>query len=153
MTNKELLERYPFLKPRNRWIGKLIIQDEKEEEKLWTELDAMPHGWRIAFGEQMCEEIREELIKYDCLDKYRVVQIKEKFGQLCWYDNVAPGEVCDIIDKYIAISKKTCIQCGKPATLVSKGWISPYCDCVKESAWYKEERFMPIEKFYGGGII
>ena len=61
MTNEELLERYPFLRPRNRWTGELMNQDEKEDEELWTELDDMPIGWRIAFGEQMCEELLEIL--------------------------------------------------------------------------------------------
>lgn len=149
MTNKELLERYPFLIPRNYWTDEIMKPEERDEEER-TLLDGMPQGWRIAFGEQMCEEIREELIKHGYLNEYRIVQIKEKFGELRWYDNGSPGKVSNIISKYEDISRHTCIRCGKPATLISKGWISPYCDCVKESAWYKEERFIPIEKFYGG---
>ena len=35
------------------------------------------------------------------------------------------------IAKYEDLSYKTCISCGKPATKISKGWISPYCDdCI-----------------------
>lgn len=47
---------------------------------LSTELDAMPDGWRKAFGIQMCKEIKQELKKYNYLYKYRITQIKEKFG-------------------------------------------------------------------------
>lgn len=142
MTNEELIERYPFLTPRNVWTDKII------EDADWTLLDDMPDGWRKAFGEQMCEEIREVLIKYDYLDKYRIVQIKEKFGSLRWYDNGAPKEVFDIIDKYEAISERTCIICGQPATLISKGWIYPFCDCVKSKERYNEDYYVPIGEFY-----
>lgn len=142
MTNEELIERYPFLKPRNVWTDKII------EDADCTLLDDMPDGWRKAFGEQMCEEIREVLIKYDYLDKYRIMQIKEKFGQLRWYDNGAPREVFDIIDKYEKISERTCIICGQPATLISKGWISPFCDCVKSGERYNKDYYMPIGEFY-----
>ena len=32
---------------------------------------------------------------------------------------------------------KTCIVCGKPATKMSTGWISPYCDdCVNPNRKY-----------------
>lgn len=98
----------------------------------YTELDHMPTGWRKAFGIQMCKEIKKELIKYNYLYKYRIMQIKEKFGTLRWYDNGSPnGCVNKIINKYENISYHTCIVCGKPATKISKGWISPYCDnCI-----------------------
>lgn len=94
----------------------------------FTELDAMPSGWRKAFGIQMCKEIKAALKKNHYLYKYRIMQIKEKFGALRWYDDGAPSEVYDIINKYEDISYKTCIVCGKPATKLAGGWISPYCD-------------------------
>ena len=145
MTTKELLERYPFLTPRNVWTDKIIELEDGEELTL---LDEMPQGWRIAFGEQMCEEIREVLIKHDYLNEYRILQIKEKFGGLRWYTNAAPQEVHDIVSKYEALSERTCIICGKPATMISKGWISPYCDCVKEDERYRPEYYTPIEEWF-----
>lgn len=51
----------------------------------YTMLDDMPDGWRKAFGEELCEAIREELIKVGLLDQYRIIQIKEKYGELVWY--------------------------------------------------------------------
>lgn len=94
----------------------------------YTELDAMESGWRKVFGIQMCEELKAQLKKDKHLYKYRITQIKEKFGYLHWYDNGASKEVYDIISKYEDISWNTCIVCGKPSTRISSGWICPYCD-------------------------
>jgi len=94
----------------------------------YTELDAMEPGWRKAFGIQMCKELKVQLKKDKYLYKYRIAQIKEKFGSLCWYDEGASKEVRDITMKYEDMSWHTCIVCGKPATKISSGWICPYCD-------------------------
>lgn len=129
--NKELVKKYPFLLPRNRFSDKVI----EDYDYTYTELDEMPEGWKIAFGEPMCKEIAEDLIKYNYLDEYRIAQIKEKFGSLRWYDNGVPegSHVYDIIKKYEYISEKTCIRCGNKATKQSLGWISPWCnDCTSK---------------------
>lgn len=125
MKNKRLCKRYPFL----------ILRDWKDNpitDYSITELDYMPEGWRRAFGIQMCEEIRTILIKRNYLNDYRIAQIKEKFGGLRWYDEGAPAsiyrELQDIIDKYEELSYRTCIRCGRPATKISQGWVSPFCD-------------------------
>lgn len=129
MRYKKLCKRYPFLIIRN-W------KNDKPIEYPYTYLDGMPNGWRRAFGTDMCEEIRKVLIKANYLNKYRVVQVKEKYGGIRWYDNGAPSsiynELQDIIYKYEDISYRTCIWCGRPATKISLGWISPWCDnCAK----------------------
>jgi hypothetical protein len=101
----------------------------------YTELDAMDPGWRKAFGIQMCKEIRKALLEngWKYLFKYRIMQIKEKWGELRWYDSYSPPGVFDIINKYEDISRHTCIDCGAPATKMSTGWICPYCDnCIKD---------------------
>lgn len=130
--NKWLCERYPFLRPRHVWTGDIMWEVPKSDWRYitpysWTELDNMPQGWRKAFGEQMCEEIREALIEANYLYEYSITQIKEKYGMLRWYDLGAPKKVHDIIAKYESLSQRTCICCGRPATKISLGWISPYC--------------------------
>ena len=123
--NKELIEEYPFLK----------LKYNLDDMPTYTWLDDMPIGWRIAFGEQMCKEIKEELLKHNELDSYKIIQIKEKFGGLRWYDNSGLPGMQFIVAKYEALSEKTCINCGKPAIWISKGWISPYCDeCATKQA-------------------
>ena len=151
MTGKELKERYPFLIPRNRWsddvCGRIDGWSEEEHDN-WCELDDMPRGWRMAFGEQMCEEIYQALMndpRPNALEDYRIIQIKEKFGSLRFYDSHGNREIDRIIEKYEDISAKTCIRCGKPATKISTGWISPYCDdCAQALESENGIHFVPI---------
>lgn len=96
----------------------------------------------------MCEEIRAELVRVDYLDKYRITQIKEKYGTLRWYDlGCTERMLHEIIPKYERLSARICIQCGEPATKISTGWISPYCDiCADKIGHY--EQFVPIDVFH-----
>lgn len=163
MTNKELIERYPFLIPRNAWTDK-PIDNYNYDNPSYTLLDDMPEGWRVAFGEQMCEEIREELLKAQERDPeggyhdingntipylkgYFPIQIKEKYGELRWYDNGYPvgSKIPSIIDKYAILSQKICFVCGKPAKWISTGWICPWCDNCKDKV---RDNFMPIEEWF-----
>ena len=135
MNNKELIERYPFLQPYNIWDDKPISNSDYS----FTMLDEMPSGWRESFGEQLCEELRTVLIKEGLLEKYRIRQIKEKFGSLRWYGNFKNDSIAKILEKYEEKSKYTCIECGAPATKISRGWISPYCDkCTNSRTKYEE---------------
>lgn len=127
IKNKKLVERYPFLLPRNRWTDEV----PKDYNYEWTELDDMSKGWRKAFGLQMCEEIRKDLIKYDYLNDFRIAQIKEKFGGLRFYVGAIPrdSEVFEIIKKYEDLSFETCEICGKPAETINDcGWLTTICD-------------------------
>lgn len=136
LRNKRLCERYPFLIPRNLFTGKIIWLNGGRSKYDWTLLDDIPEGWRKAFGVKMCEDLRDELIKFNFLEEYRVHQIKEKYGELRWYDNGYPvgSKVHEIISAYEVISSNVCIKCGKPdVPLINDGWISPYC----EKCWLK----------------
>lgn len=132
--NKELCEKYPFL--------------EYDDEYLGTWLDDIPDGWRLAFGIEFCEELRNELIKYDFLEKFRILQLKEKYAEMRCYSNGYPAgsKVDEIIEKYTDLSRTICINCGKPATYYSLGWILPYClDCIgdlphKNYDWFVEDK-------------
>lgn len=161
--NRKLCERYPFLIPSNRWSGIRITEaggggywpgnpeEIPEYDYEFTELDDMPDGWRIAFGEQMCEELKQELLASggeEALQEYRIVQIKEKYGFLRWYDNGCTSRWCrEILPKYEALSERTCIRCGKPATQISTGWISPWCDeCAKSIP----DHMVPVDVWFRG---
>ena len=74
--NRALCEAYPFLDRNRRWGAKDcpdgpkpgVPEDLKEWDYEYTELDCMPDGWRIAFGEQLCAELKAELERAGILD-------------------------------------------------------------------------------------
>ncbi len=80
--NRRLIEQYPFLLP---WgTGSTNFES--------TELDTMPTGWRIAFGEELCKEIMAELTQNNCVDSYRIVQIKENTVRFAGMHRAAQNE-------------------------------------------------------------
>ena len=148
LKNWILCGKYPFLIPRYEWSGEIL----KDYDYTSTYLDDMPDGWRKAFGEMMCEEIKQELVRCNYLNEYRILQIKEKWGFLHWYDNGTPIDckVQEIIDKYSVLSENICIICGKPdVPIIGSGWICPYCKkCyTTPSDWYKKEHSDKIDEW------
>lgn len=111
------------------WSGERII----DYDYSYTELDFLPEGWKKAFGEQMAEEIAQVLKSEGVLDEWYILELKEKFGAMRLYPSFTFDELNEVIDKYEALSAKTCVKCGNPATHMTAGWILPYCsDCLSE---------------------
>lgn len=143
--NKKLCEKYPFLK----WYGDPLYMgyNEDEVDYSFTWQDEVPEGWRKAFCPQMWDELKEILERYNYLNEFRFVQIKEKYGTLRLYSGSMPEEVFNEVNKweikYDKLSEKVCIRCGKPAKYMSLGWISPWCEkCAKKIDQY----FVDIDK-------
>lgn len=138
-----LTDRYPFLIPRNVFSGE-IPDDYDYTYITGTEL---PRGWFDLFL-QMCEDIRQPLIDADYLEKFHFSQVKEKYNRLCCYHFGAPHEVCDILCKYEMMASYVCINCGKPATLKTTGYIASYCtECwegIVRRGKYKHIFFKPF---------
>lgn len=133
LHNFFLILKYPFLRV-----------DGKYE---YTYLDDMPVGWRVAFGAEMCGRIRNQLLKEKGLKDYKVYQVKEKFGELRWYDNGSRA-VQDIVDQYADRSAKTCVDCGTEAKWMTSGWIVPLCNyhkMLEESSKTGCKKFTRIE--------
>ena len=148
LKNWILCGKYPFLIPRYDWSGEIV----KDYDYTSTYLDDIPVGWKIAFGEMMCEEIKQELIRCNYLNEFRIVQAKEKFGGLRIYTNGEPVDckVQQIIDKYSTLSENICVICGKPdVPITNNGWISPYCKkCfTTPNDWYKKEFPNEVDKW------
>lgn len=142
--SKQLIEQYPFLRP-----------DDENYDYSWTKLNWLPKGWLIAFGSDLLLELRDILIKNNCLDSYSVIEIKEKFGTLRWYSCGYPKELRSEMqafeDKYKVKSAFTCIECGKPATVVTTDYILPLCDeCLKEEIKENPENshYKPVNEWY-----
>ena len=146
--NKQLVEKYPWIIPPDRYDPLYKHPDEVNPnyDYSWTQLDGLPDGWRIAFQDQMCDEIQHEYEKLpeDQKKDYYIIQAKEKFGGMRLYMSFYAAEIEKIINKYSADSELICIVCGKPATKISMGWICPYCDEHIGNSNYES-----IESFYG----
>ena len=119
--NRELIEEYPWLN-----IG---------YEPL-TLLNMLPIGWSGLILD-MCEEIKQALPK-ELVNKYQVVEAKEKWYMLNWYDGLCdlspmPSAITDIVCKYEMQSKEVCMMCG-----ASKPRDQTLCDmCMKQLEQYK----------------
>ena len=144
-ANRELCRRYPFLIPRY-WSGKLawdVKWDGRKEKAYFRTLaENFPSGWWEAFGIDLCEELRQDLIKCNYLYDFRILEIKEKWGGLRIYTGGLPegSDAWKIIDDYTALSRNICICCGKPDVCMINmaGWIQPICyDC-----YYKRKKKM-----------
>ena len=70
------------------------------------------------------QQLRKDKLRY----KWRITDIKEKWGSLQIYCNYGSHELYELLDKYENISYHTCINCGKSAKYLSNGWICPYCE-------------------------
>ena len=114
--NRELIEEYPWLN-----IG---------DEQL-TLLDTLPMGWHDLILD-MCKEIKQALPK-ELVNKYQVIEAKEKWYELRWYDGLCdlspmPSAITDIVCKYEMRSKEVCMMCG-----ASKPKDQMLCDmCVEQ---------------------
>ena len=146
---KQLVERYPYLLPRNVWTDRV---PEDYDYTYLRGVDEIPPGWRLLFM-QMCEDIRQPLIDSDFIDKFRFTQIKEKYNRLECYTYGAPVPVQDIIDKYSMMSSYICTVCGKPAIYETLGWIASFCEeCRKDRCRHADVikiKFRPYYKVRG----
>ena len=98
--NREIIAEYPWLD-----IG---------DEQLAL-LDTLPMGWHDLILD-MCKEIKQSLPK-ELVNKYQVVEAKEKWYELRWYDGLddlspMPSTITDIVCKYEMQSKEVCMMCG-----------------------------------------
>lgn len=141
MTNEELIKKYPFLEIKDNSCYTTLPPNK------YTWLDDLEDGWREAFGEDLCNELLESLTEEDNLYDFQFSQIKEKYGSLRLYCYGYKSEhTRDILAKYEELSTYICAKCGKPAKVITKGWIFPMCQECFDKTNLKDS--VPIEEFY-----
>ena len=126
-----------------KWVDEKIL-DKIFILPTYNEWEAVEPGWNKAFGKQFLKELKQQLIKDKMLYKWRITDIKEKWGRLQLYCNYGSKELYQIIHKYERLSWDYCIRCGKPTEVISTGWISPYC---KECAEKNHLKYVEKEKW------
>ena len=142
---KKLVERYPYLLPRNVFTGEV---PEDYDYTYIRGIGEIPAGWNKLFL-QMCEDIRQPLIDAGYLDEFQFSQIKEKWNRLECYNFGAPEVVHDIIDKYSVMASYVCTHCGKPATYETQGWIASFCDdCWKDFVRHEDVEKIEFKPYY-----
>ena len=133
---------YPFLIPRD--IEGNVDEDFEYEYLGWE----IPQGWIRVFL-QMCGDVKPILEKYNMIDDFYFIQVKEKYGSLCCYSTGAPREVLEIITKYEHMSQYICFTCGRPATYETTSWIESYCDdCWKDKARHYKVEIIEFKPYF-----
>ena len=115
--NRELVEGFSLERNENRELVAEYPWLDTGYER-FTLLDLLPTGWRDLILD-MCKEIKKELVKYDLVSKYEVIEAKEKWCMLSWYDGLSdlspmPSTITDIVCKYEMQSREICMACGRP---------------------------------------
>lgn len=62
------------------------------------------------------------------LELPRVLQVKEKFGDLRFYVDHGDNQIFALIEMAAYLSAATCEKCGAPGTRRDGGWIKTLCD-------------------------
>lgn len=106
----------------------------------YTELDAVPYGWRKRLGIDFCKELKRQTIK-DYGRKWfrkhlRITDVKEEDELYVGITSGSPG-MYRVINKYGYLSQFVCRDCGEDADKVSIGYYNiPFCDkCLPTGDW------------------
>lgn len=149
IRNYFLVQRFPFLRPSCGWSVDMEYWHKDYQyhyEETW--LDCLPHGWRKNFAMDLCKDLQHE-IEQSHLSDYKVHQVKEKWGELCWYDEGGNKYTRAIIEKYEKRSAEICIACGRPAEYMTRSWIGYYCGkCARKFKDFGTDNVVEIKKDY-----
>ena len=113
-------------------------------EETYNQYEDIPEGWREAFGEMLIKDI-DEVVKRDNIEVggdfgFRVMEIKEKWGELRMYFFNSTDEIERIVTNYSMLSKNICIGCGKPDVPWTTGYIIPVCEKCFRKWWNSDYR-------------
>lgn len=131
LTNTEikiLIDEYPFLWPTH-------VDGKKVEnfDYSYCELSRLPEGWIRSFIPDFLRELKEILIKNNCLTKYFVVTADVINNHFNWVGNVWLSEIQDLIKKYSKKTKHYCYYCGSPNVKYRSTWGPFECEfCALE---------------------
>ena len=123
----EFASRFPLALSEMRWPSEPLKTFETKPLARWgIEIHA---GWRPIM-ERLLERLEEEIEAQPLhdRDRFRILQIKEKFGRLTVYLADSTPDMDAAIQEASEKSIRTCEVCGAPGDLKERNfWWSPRC--------------------------
>ena len=110
------------------WFDALV---EKYPDMFQTHYAAVGKGWATLIT-RLCDQIHWRVKNYD-LEMPKVVQIKEKFGELRFYYHGGDDYIRGLVDMAESISNTTCDVCGDKGHRRNDGWNQVICDRCYDS--------------------
>ena len=86
----------------------------------------IPSGWEDLTRKALVAIMKLAQSK-SIYDDFDIIQVKEKYGRLVIYVSHYDKDIEEIIKLYGDMSEKICSECGKKATMMTVGYILPYC--------------------------
>ena len=139
-NNKKLIEKYPFLKPPKEYVD-FYIDENADYDYSFTMADFFFDGYLNAFGFDLFNDIRNELLKTNDLYNCRLIFIgagycfKNRFlkESLLFFEffNSFHGnkyQLNIILDKYKYMMNSTCPLCGKRRMLLGEKFLCDDCE-------------------------
>lgn len=104
LTDEQLIERFPFIKNRDRFSGEETEGIELCRNWGWYNLELL-----------VCEHIKRSYDKWteETKNQFMILDIKEKYGTLRFYTTFTDDEIHRAINDATNLSFCMCYQCGK----------------------------------------
>ncbi len=135
----ELAARFPLALSEMRWPSKPLNSFDTQPLARWG-IEIMT-GWRPIM-ERLLEKLEAEITAQpiEQRDRFRILQIKEKFGRLTVYTADSTPDMDTAIQAAADESTRICEVCGAPGELMERNfWWAPRCK--GHETWRPGERF------------
>lgn len=124
-NDRQVVEKFPFLRAR---IDEKVVDGLTYPRIRY----AIQVGWYGLFY-QMCNDIKAVLVEMNLLDKFFIMSVYERYGQMKFSTNMVIPQISAIMYKYSKMSNYICCKCGQFAANESYRYYSPLCNkCAKE---------------------
>jgi len=129
LENK-IMQGFSWFEARNAW----------DDEKLGFGYPCECNDGWFQLIYDLCKELDEYYKSiYEDINTLRVLQIKEKYGTLCFYIGSYYGDANKIVHKYEEKSYDVCEICGEHGKLRTKGrWLKTLCETCKDKYGYND---------------
>lgn len=128
--NRMILDRYPFLWPRDENGRKLLVEQFGYSR---TQLDDVPSGWMSSFGYLMLDSVLNLLhSEHIEPDQYQMT-IGVGSGRISLHGSIPNEKIQLLFDGVEYRSERTCSSCGSAATHRLSSNKLPLCEKCKQT--------------------